>query len=77
MGNIAKNHHSRFELNATRNGGTLGFFQRASPLTTTARGRLAAFGDQVNTAVKRYTHARDLRKARGKQRQIEYKGVKS
>ena len=30
-----------------------------------------------NTAVKRYTHARDLRKARGKQRQIEYKGVKS
>ena len=30
-----------------------------------------------NTAVKRYTHARDLRKAREKRRQIEYKGVKS
>ena len=30
-----------------------------------------------NTAVKRYTHARDLRKAQEKQRQIEYKGVKS
>ena len=31
MGNIVKNHHSKFELNATRNDGALGFFQRASP----------------------------------------------
>ena len=31
MGNIVKNHHSKFELNATRNHGALGFFQRASP----------------------------------------------
>ena len=29
MGNIAKNHHSKFDLNATRNEGALGFFQRA------------------------------------------------
>ena len=32
---------------------------------------------KTDTAVKRCTHARDLRKAREKQRQIEYKGVKS
>ena len=31
MGNIVKNHHSKFERNATRNDGALGFFQRASP----------------------------------------------
>ena len=31
MGNIAKNIHSKFDLNATRNDGALGFFQRASP----------------------------------------------
>ena len=31
MGNIAKNLDSKFDLNATRNDGALGFFQRASP----------------------------------------------
>ena len=31
MGNIAKNLHSKFDLNATRNDEALGFFQRASP----------------------------------------------
>ena len=31
MGNIVKNRHSKFELNATRNDGTSGVFQRASP----------------------------------------------
>ena len=31
MGNIAKNVHSKFDLNATRNDGALGFFQTASP----------------------------------------------
>ena len=31
MENIAKNHNSKFELNATRNDGALGFFQRAPP----------------------------------------------
>ena len=31
MGNIAKNLESKFDLNATRNDGALGFFQRASP----------------------------------------------
>ena len=31
MGNIAKNVHSKFDLDATRNDGALGFFQTASP----------------------------------------------
>ena len=31
MGNIAKNVHSKFDLDATRNNGALGFFQTASP----------------------------------------------
>ena len=31
MGNIAKNVHSKFGLDATRNDGALGFFQTASP----------------------------------------------
>ena len=31
MGNIAKNIHSKFDINATRNDGALGFFQTASP----------------------------------------------
>ena len=31
MGNIDKNHHNKFDCNATRNDGALGFFQRASP----------------------------------------------
>ena len=31
MGNIAKNLDSKFDLNATRNDGALGLFQRASP----------------------------------------------
>ena len=31
MGNIAKNLDSKFDLNATRNDGALGIFQRASP----------------------------------------------
>ena len=31
MGNIAKNVHSKFVLDATRNDGALGFFQTASP----------------------------------------------
>ena len=34
-------------------------------------------GSWSNTAVKRYTHARGLRKAREKQRQIVYKKVES
>ena len=31
MGNIAKNVHSKFDLDATKNDGALGFFQTASP----------------------------------------------
>ena len=31
MDNIAKNVHSKFDLDATRNDGALGFFQTASP----------------------------------------------
>ena len=49
MGNIAKNLHSKFDLNATRNDGALGFFKQRRPLTTTTTTtttRLAAFGDQ-------------------------------
>ena len=34
MGNIAKNHHSKFELNATRNDGDLSFFKERHPLAT-------------------------------------------
>ena len=31
MGNIAKKHHNKFDLDTKRNDGALGFFQRASP----------------------------------------------
>ena len=53
MGVIVMNRHSKFELNATRNDGALGFFQRASPpnnddlTTTTTRLR-------INTTVLKY-----------------------
>ena len=46
MGNIFKNLDSKFDLNATRNAGALGFFKKRRPLTTTTTRRLAAFGDQ-------------------------------
>ena len=54
MGIIVMNHHSKFELNAARNDGALGFFQRASApnnddLTTTTTTRL-----RINTTVLKY-----------------------
>ena len=55
MGNIAKNLDSKFDLNATRNDGALGFFQRASPPNNNNKKKISSVWGPVPGPIKQYT----------------------